>query len=159
MFLPSGRVHAIGAGLVIFEIQQNSDTTFRVHDWNRVGLDGKPRELHVPQSMASIDFDDVEPRLIETEPIRHGSFTVRTLVNDVLFRTDLVESSATGEFPLIPRLYVVACVDGSVVARGSGTAVTLKAGAFCVLPAGIADPAIDARAGARFLLVEAGRKS
>ncbi len=40
MFLPSGRVHAIGAGLVIFEIQQNSDTTFRVHDWNRVGLDG-----------------------------------------------------------------------------------------------------------------------
>ena len=47
MFLPSGRVHAIGAGLVIFEIQQNSDTTYRVFDWNRVGLDGKPRELHV----------------------------------------------------------------------------------------------------------------
>ena len=47
MFLPSGRVHAIGAGMVIFEIQQNSDTTYRVFDWNRVGLDGKPRELHV----------------------------------------------------------------------------------------------------------------
>ena len=62
MFLPSGRVHAIGAGLVIFEIQQNSDTTFRVHDWNRVGLDGKPRELHIAQSLASIDFDDIEPR-------------------------------------------------------------------------------------------------
>ena len=46
MFLPSGRVHAIGAGLVIFEIQQNSDTTYRVFDWNRVGLDGKPRDLH-----------------------------------------------------------------------------------------------------------------
>ena len=45
MFLPSGRVHAIGDGLVIFEIQQNSDTTYRVFDWNRVGLDGKPREL------------------------------------------------------------------------------------------------------------------
>ena len=51
MFLPSGRVHAIGAGLVIFEIQQNSDTTFRVYDWDRVGLDGKPRELHVAESL------------------------------------------------------------------------------------------------------------
>ncbi len=58
MFLPSGRVHALGGGLVIFEIQQNSDTTYRVFDWNRVGLDGKPRELHVPQSLASIDFQD-----------------------------------------------------------------------------------------------------
>ena len=64
MFLPSGRVHAIGAGLVIFEIQQNSDTTYRVFDWNRVGLDGKPRELHVPQSLASIDFNDFEPALV-----------------------------------------------------------------------------------------------
>jgi mannose-6-phosphate isomerase len=54
MFLPSGRVHAIGAGNVIFEIQQNSDTTYRVFDWNRVGLDGKPRELHVKESLESI---------------------------------------------------------------------------------------------------------
>src|SRR5262249_1131753 len=46
MFLPSGRLHAIGAGNVLFEIQQNSDTTYRVFDWNRKGLDGKPRELH-----------------------------------------------------------------------------------------------------------------
>ena len=69
MFLPSGRVHAIGAGLVIFEIQQNSDTTYRVFDWNRVGLDGKPRELHVAQSLASIDFNDFEPALA-AKPIR-----------------------------------------------------------------------------------------
>src|SRR5208283_4935377 len=63
MFLPSGRVHAIGAGLVIFEIQQNSDTTYRVFDWNRTGLDGQSRELHVAQSIASIDFNDFEPAL------------------------------------------------------------------------------------------------
>ncbi len=61
IFIPSGRLHAIGAGLVIFEIQQNSDTTYRVFDWNRVGLDGKPRELHIAESMASIDFSDIEP--------------------------------------------------------------------------------------------------
>src|SRR5579859_6328112 len=65
MFLPSGRVHALGAGSVIFEIQQNSDTTYRVFDWNRVGLDGKPRELHVEKSLASIDFNDFEPGLIK----------------------------------------------------------------------------------------------
>jgi mannose-6-phosphate isomerase len=61
IFIPSGRLHAIGAGLLIHEIQQNSDTTYRVFDWNRVGLDGKPRQLHVEQSLASIDFSDFEP--------------------------------------------------------------------------------------------------
>src|SRR5690606_30905891 len=55
IFIPSGRLHAIGAGFLIHEIQQNSDTTFRVFDWNRLGLDGKPRDLHVGQSLASID--------------------------------------------------------------------------------------------------------
>jgi mannose-6-phosphate isomerase len=61
LFVPSGRLHALGAGLLIYEIQQNSDTTYRVFDWNRVGLDGRPRELHVAQSLACIDFADVEP--------------------------------------------------------------------------------------------------
>jgi mannose-6-phosphate isomerase len=63
IFIPSGRLHAIGAGFLIHEIQQNSDTTYRVFDWNRMGLDGRPRELHVAQSLASIDFDDFEPAM------------------------------------------------------------------------------------------------
>ena len=61
IFIPSGRLHAIGAGFLIYEIQQNSDTTYRVFDWNRLGLDGTPRDLHVEQSMKSIDFNDREP--------------------------------------------------------------------------------------------------
>jgi len=61
IFIPSGRLHAIGAGLVIFEIQENSDTTYRVYDWERAGLDGKPRELHVGESLRCIDFNDSEP--------------------------------------------------------------------------------------------------
>jgi len=65
IFIPSGRIHAIDAGNLIFEIQQNSDTTYRVFDWNRVGLDGKPRELHIRSSLASIDFSDFEPSLGE----------------------------------------------------------------------------------------------
>jgi mannose-6-phosphate isomerase len=58
IYLPSGRVHAIGPGCLIVEVQQNSDTTYRVFDY------GRPRELHVEQSMASIDWDDVEPPLL-----------------------------------------------------------------------------------------------
>jgi mannose-6-phosphate isomerase len=65
MFLPGGRLHAIGAGNVLFEVQQNSDTTYRVFDWNRLGLDGKPRALHVEQSLQCIDFNDFEPALGE----------------------------------------------------------------------------------------------
>jgi len=63
IFIASGRLHAIGAGFFIHEIQQNSDTTYRVFDWNRLGLDGKPRQLHVEESLASIDFNDFEPEM------------------------------------------------------------------------------------------------
>ena len=63
IFIPSGRLHAIGAGNVIVEVQQNSDTTYRVFDWNRTGLDGKPRELHVEASLQSINYTDDDPRL------------------------------------------------------------------------------------------------
>ncbi len=65
IFIPSGRLHAIGGGFLIHEIQQNSDTTYRVHDWNRAGLDGQPRELHIEASLRCIDFDDIEPGITE----------------------------------------------------------------------------------------------
>ncbi len=60
----SGRIHAIDGGNLILEIQQNSDTTYRVYDWGRVGLDGKKRDLHIKESLACIDFDDFEPDLV-----------------------------------------------------------------------------------------------
>ena len=65
IFLPSGRVHAIGAGNVILEIQQNSDTTYRVDDWGRVDDQGKPRQLHVEEALASIKFNDFEPQFAQ----------------------------------------------------------------------------------------------
>lgn len=65
MFLPSGRIHAIGAGNLIFEIQQNSDTTYRVDDWGRVGDDGKPRELHIEQTLKCSNFNDFEPQFAQ----------------------------------------------------------------------------------------------
>ncbi len=66
IFIESGRLHAIGGVNLILEIQQNSDTTYRVYDWGRVGLDGQPRQLHVEQSLASIDFEDFEPAPLQT---------------------------------------------------------------------------------------------
>lgn len=64
----SGQVHAIDAGNLILEIQQNSDTTYRVFDWGRVGLDGKPRKLHVAESLKSIDWHDFEPSPVRAAP-------------------------------------------------------------------------------------------
>lgn len=64
----SGQVHAIDAGNLILEIQQNSDTTYRVYDWGRVGLDGKPRQLHIEQSLRSIDWNDFEPAPVRAAP-------------------------------------------------------------------------------------------
>ncbi len=64
----SGQIHAIDGGNLILEIQQNSDTTYRVYDWGRVGLDGKPRQLHVKESLASIKWDDFEPAPVRGAP-------------------------------------------------------------------------------------------
>ena len=65
MFLPSGRVHAIGAGSVILEIQQNSDTTYRVDDWGRVDEQGRARTLHREEAMGAIRFNDFEPQFVQ----------------------------------------------------------------------------------------------
>ena len=155
MFLPSGRVHAIGAGLVIFEIQQNSDTTFRVHDWDRVGLDGKPRELHVPQSLESIDFGDFEPDLVAAGARHQDGFAITSLVDAPLLRTDLLETSGAGEWrPRGSRLRVVACVVGAITAQGNASQVMLRAGDFCLLPAGVEEVSLVTETGATLLVTE-----
>jgi mannose-6-phosphate isomerase len=138
MFLPSGRVHAIGDGLVIFEIQQNSDTTYRVFDWNRVGLDGKPRELHIPQSLASIDFNDFEPKLVETKYSNGPNFKSRPLVQDPLFTVDEMHVESAESILLGKgRMLIIAVVKGkAIIACGSSNgSVELKPGQFCLIPA------------------------
>ena len=64
ILVQSGRIHAIDGGNLILEIQQNSDTTYRVFDWNRTDENGNSRELHIDESIQSINFDDFEPKLI-----------------------------------------------------------------------------------------------
>lgn len=65
IFIPSGRIHAIGGGNLILEIQQNSDTTYRVYDWGRIGLYGSKRQLHIKESLKSTDFNDFEPNTLK----------------------------------------------------------------------------------------------
>jgi mannose-6-phosphate isomerase len=68
ILVQSGQVHAIDAGNLILEIQQNSDTTYRLYDWGRVGLDGKPRTLHVEESLRSILWNEGPPELVRAAP-------------------------------------------------------------------------------------------
>ena len=156
MFLPSGRVHAIGDGLVIFEIQQNSDTTYRVFDWNRLGLDGKPREMHVAQSLASIDFNDFEPELVATKFIAEGNLQKRSLVNDPLFNVAAWKLNSGAVGLLKPKqLQIIAATNGAVEIRSGSTAVTLSAGDFSLIPASLDGVEIAASSDAAVLHVEA----
>jgi mannose-6-phosphate isomerase len=144
MFLPSGRVHALGAGMVIFEIQQNSDTTYRVFDWNRAGLDGKPRELHVNQSLESIDFSDFEPGPLRATELA-GSKKVRSLLRDELFSVDVVVLHNAEAVPLSTGLMrIIGVVRGEVGVRYASGNLTLSAGQFCLIPAGLTKVSFEA---------------
>jgi len=156
MFLPSGRVHALGAGLVIFEIQQNSDTTYRVFDWNRAGLDGKARELHIPQSLASIDFNDFEPSLLPQARVPRGTHRSRPLVRDFLFIVEAYEADPGAEIPFTPgKMQILALVTGRVQVCDGSAVLPLAVGQFCLLPASLPRVAVRAETPTTFLRVEA----
>jgi mannose-6-phosphate isomerase len=156
MFLPSGRVHAIGAGLVIFEIQQNSDTTYRVFDWNRVGLDGKPRELHIAQSLASIDFNDFEPAPVQGKFTREAPIQKRPLVRDPLFNVEAWQMKAGAGVSLKPRtLQIVAELNGQLEIKSGPTVINLSAGQFSLIPASLEWTEVMAKSDAALLRVEA----
>lgn len=136
LFVPSGRVHALGRGLVVLEIQQNSDTTYRVFDWNRVGLDGRPRVLHLDEAMQSIDFADTAPALVGR--VQGVEETVRPLVRDAVFHIDEVRGS--GMWPDLRRAGtagLVAVVQGRLRVEGRGVRLELGPGDFAILPAGL----------------------
>lgn len=157
MFLPSGRVHAIGAGLVLFEIQQNSDTTYRVFDWNRVGLDGKPRELHIEASLASIDFADVAPGLVDAPYTETAGQRKRVLVRDPLFAVQETTVRAGVLVPLPPGLMqIIACVQGRLTVAHGGSHWALGAGEFCLVPAAIEGVTLRAEKESIFLQTTAG---
>jgi mannose-6-phosphate isomerase len=123
MFLPAGRLHAVGEGNVLIEIQQNSDTSYRVFDWNRVDNQDRPRQLHVDQALECIDFNDVQPQLVQSE-------------SDVLLQYDLFEIQkwdldSPREIATRGQFAIVYCLTGKLRCAD----VELEAGEFFLIPA------------------------
>lgn len=128
VFLPAGRVHAIGAGSLLIEIQQNSDTTYRAFDWNRTDpATGTKRDLHVEQAIQCIDFGDVQPQLIQSE----GDL----LVSDRLFEIQKWNLDEAREAAPPGQFAIVCCLTGNL---SCGDA-TLAPGEFFLVPARLED--------------------
>lgn len=139
-YLPAGRVHAICGGILLAEVQQSSDVTYRIFDYNRPGMDGKPRELHTDLAAEAIDF--------------HVEDEYRTLVSDSRNRSAKVVDSPyfsvrvtemTREFHRDLKKYdsfiISMCLEGDcqIRIRETGDTVKLYAGHSCLIPAAIAD--------------------
>jgi mannose-6-phosphate isomerase len=87
-FIPAGMPHTIGPGMVICEVQEYSDLTYRVYDYDRLDAHGKPRELHVEKAMEVMDFGSIARAKVETRPLRvHGEIVGEPLVDCSYFST------------------------------------------------------------------------
>ncbi len=129
VFIEAGTVHALGAGLVIAEIQQASDTTFRLFDWNRVDAQGNPRQLHIEQSLATINFSrgPVAPQ----QPTDTGVEGRQRLVDCNKFVLDRCTFKNKRTLGGDNRFHLFVLLEGSVEIAG----VLFSAGETCLLPA------------------------
>ncbi len=140
-YLPSGIPHALGAGLVVAEVQTPSDVTYRLYDWERLGLDGKPRELHVEQALANIRYDVPEQEIAQPRSQSvYADQTVERLVTCERFLIDRVRHDAE-HVPSLPHGEMVVWI----VLSGSGAFVLgrdrcdFKTGDVSLIPANSAD--------------------
>ncbi len=154
--VPAGSLHAIMSGLLIAEIQQNSDTTYRVYDWNRVGDDGRPRPLHLEKAMAVINFAQVEPGLRPPELVAEQKGVRRwRLCANQYFVTERVQMAAGATF-------TGACTGESLEIWGviAGEVrinrMTLAAVRFTLLPAMLGEFTVTTAAGATLLRTYVG---
>lgn len=139
-YLPAGRVHAICSGILLAEVQQSSDLTYRIYDYNRPGLDGKPRELHTELAAQALDYhveDSYRTVYKEAENrsnlvIDSPYFTVRV--------TDLVDTFHRNLMKY-DSFIICMCIKGDckIIVRSTGDEIILKEGNSCLIPACIAD--------------------
>lgn len=113
VFVPAGMLHAIGPGLLLYELQQTSDTTYRVYDWNRMGLDGRPRELHLDKALACTRF--------EVNPTARVEFATRTLPDG-----NVVASPIRSKYFALDKLTLLA--DMRMDTRGTAHLLSAVAG-------------------------------
>ena len=139
-YLPAGRVHAICGGIMLAEVQQSSDVTYRIYDYNRPGLDGKPRELHTALAAQALDYH-VEANY-RTEYAAPGNSAVQ-IVDTPYFDVRVMEISKPFHRDLrkYDSFIISMCIKGDcmVKLRGNGEEVLLKEGHSTLIPAAIAD--------------------
>jgi mannose-6-phosphate isomerase len=139
-YLPAGRVHAICSGILLAEVQQSSDVTYRIFDYNRPGMDGKPRELHTELASQALNFhvEDEYRTHYETEANRANPvlstpyFSVRVVDFEEPFHRDLIKYDS---------FIITMCIKGScrIKVRATGDEIMLCEGNSCLIPASIAD--------------------
>jgi len=139
LFLPAGTVHAVGGGVLMAEVQQSSDATFRLFDWNRVASGGKPRELHIAQSLESIDWNAGPMNPIAPQPIEDLPAGVEgeALVRCRYFELDRFRPTAGFEQPYAGRLSIWLVLDGSLELSSATTGYrrTFRRGETVLVPA------------------------
>ena len=141
LFLPAGRFHGISGGCLLVEIQQNSNTTYRAFDWNRVDpATGKPRLLQVDQALECIDFNDVAPTLIEPKG--------ELLVKRELFEIQKWKLDSPREVAPAGRFAIVCCLTGRIMCAE----VDLTPAEFFIVPASLQDRQLHPRAEGTSLL-------
>jgi mannose-6-phosphate isomerase len=133
-FTPSGRIHAIGAGTVLVEIQQTSDITYRIFDWNRKGSGKEKRELHTELALDAIDFTSTGKSKIRKDPELNKSVN---LVSCEFFNTDIIRFNSTinKEFYLNDSFVVYICIEGEFLIRWDESSEKVIKGETVLLPA------------------------
>ena len=139
-YIPAGRVHAIGEGIVLAEIQQSSDLTFRIYDYGRLGMDGKPRELHTDLAAEALDYNVYDnyrttyshEALKAKEVLATRYFNVRVVDTETSFHRNLLKYDS---------FIISLCIEGDckIKIRATGDEITLREGYSCLIPAAIAD--------------------
>jgi mannose-6-phosphate isomerase len=132
-FIPAGTVHAIGEGITLAEVQQTSDVTYRIFDWNRVDANGKSRELHTALALDVIDFAAPVRRVTQ----RPGPGEAALLVESEYFTTNILDVAGRTERSLAARdcFSIYICTAGSVKLTTSGGEVTLGTDEVVLIPA------------------------
>lgn len=148
--LPAGRVHALRRNIIVAEIQQNSDLTYRLYDYNRPGLDGKPRELHVENALQVLDYQQLPDPLTHYEPVLNGAVN---LVSTDHFVTNLLtfDSPIGRDYAPLDSFVVYMCVEGSADVSSEGVTVTLKEGDTVLIPASLDDVLLSPHTSAKIL--------
>jgi mannose-6-phosphate isomerase len=133
-FLAARTVHALGAGCLVYELQQTLDVTFRVHDWDRLGADGQPRPLHREQALATIDFGGGgfgprRPAWVGQDPRR------RTLADCPYFHLEELRSTGTVALPATGACSVITCLEGEATVRTAGGTAVVGVSQTVLIPA------------------------